>query len=47
MQAQAINSTAAQENASQDIESLLICGIMELTLEERKMLLEMWKGRNR
>lgn len=43
MQAQAINSTAAQENASLDIKSLLICGIMGLTLEERKILLEMWR----
>lgn len=44
MQAQAINSTAAQGNASVETLSTLICGIMELTLEGRKMLLEMWKG---
>lgn len=43
MQSQAINSTTTQENASLDIKSTLICGIIELTLEERKMLLEMWR----
>lgn len=46
MQSQAIISTTAQENASLDIKSLLVCGIMELTPEERELLLEMWKGRN-
>lgn len=45
MQSQAIISTTAQESVSLDIKSSLICGIMELTLEERKILLEMWKGR--
>lgn len=40
---QAENLTTAQNNASLDIKSLLIYGIMELTIEERKTLLEMWR----
>lgn len=43
MQSQAIISTTAQESVSLDIKSSLICGIMELTMEERETLLEMWK----
>lgn len=32
---------------AEDLKAELISAIMELTLEERKALLEMWKRRNR
>lgn len=31
---------------AEDLKETLIYGIMELTQEERKTLLEMWKGRS-
>lgn len=39
-----INMT--HEAASVDIKNLLVSCIMDLTIEERKELLAMWKGRH-
>lgn len=33
------------ENTTEDMKWTLFCGIMELTPEEQKKLLAMWKGR--